>query len=45
MGMEWYEEQEAKTAAELEKEINLERSVQNNRQDNSPSEPEDSTEI
>lgn len=45
MGMEWYEAQEAKTAAELEKEINLERSVQNNRQDNSPSEPEDSTEI
>lgn len=45
MGMEWYEEQEAKMAAELEKEITLERSVQNNRQDNSPSEPEDSTEI
>lgn len=45
MGMEWYEEQEAKTSAELEKEINLERSIQNNRQNYSPSEPEDSTEI
>lgn len=45
MGMEWYEEQEAKTAAELEKEINLERSVQNNRQNYSPSEPEDGTKI
>lgn len=45
MGMEWYKEQEAKTAAELEKEIELERSAQNDRQDNSPSEPEDSTEV
>lgn len=45
MGMEWYEEQEAKTAAELEKEINLERSVQNNRQNDSPDEPEDNTEV
>lgn len=45
MGMEWYEQQEEKTASELEKEIAFERSVQNNRQDNSPSEPEDSTEV
>lgn len=45
MGMEWYEEQEAKTAAELEKEISLERSVHNDRQNDSPDEPEDSTKI
>lgn len=45
MGMEWYEEQEAKTAAELEKEINLERSVHNDRQNDSPDEPEDNTEV
>ena len=45
MGMEWYEEQEAKTAAELEKEINLERSVHNDRQNDSPDEPEDNSEV
>lgn len=45
MGMEWYEEQESKTAAELEKEINLERSVHNDRQNDSPDEPEDNTEV
>lgn len=45
MGMEWYEEQEAKTAAELEKEISLERSVHNDRQNDSPDEPEDDTEV
>lgn len=45
MGMEWFEEQEAKTAAELEKEIALERSVHNDRQNDSPDEPEDNSEI
>lgn len=45
MGMEWYEEQEAKTAAELEKEISLERSVHNDRQNDSPDEPEDNSEV
>lgn len=45
MGMEWYEEQEAKTAAELEKEIALERSVHNDRQNDSPDEPEDNSEV
>lgn len=45
MGMEWFDEQEARTAEGLEKEIALERSVQNDRQSDSPDEPEDSTEI
>ena len=45
LGMQWNKEQEAKTAAELEEEIKLERSVQNDRQDDSPSEPEDDTEV
>lgn len=45
MGMEWYEQQESKTADELEREIERERSVQNYRQNDSPDEPEDSTEI
>lgn len=45
MGMEWYEEQESKTAAELEKEISLERSVHNDRQNDSPDEPEDNSEV
>ncbi len=45
MGMQWHEEQEAKTAAELEREISLERSVQNDRQNDIPDEPEDDTEV
>ncbi len=45
MGMEWYEQQEDKTAAELEREISLERSVQNDRQNDIPDEPEDDTEV
>lgn len=45
MGMEWYEQQEAKTAAELEKEISLERSVHNDRQNDNPDEPEDNSEV
>ena len=45
MGMEWYEQQEERTAAELEKEIERERSVHNDRQDNRPDEPEDDTEV
>lgn len=45
MGMEWYERQEERTAAELEREIMNERSVHNDRQDNRPDEPEDDTEV
>lgn len=45
MGMEWFDKQEARTAEELEKEIALERSLRNDRQGNSSSEPEDSTEV
>lgn len=44
-GLQWRDEQEAKTAAELEKEISLERSVHNDRQNDSPDEPEDNSEV
>lgn len=44
-GLQWRDEQEAKTAAELEKEISLERSVHNDRQNDSPDEPEDNSAV